>query len=411
MADNKFTAALRARFQAMEPKQRENTIKAVLVVGGILILVGFYYLSGQSDKKPPPPKEKLAVLELGESRLQDDVRAQVEKERQEQQSQNKVQDKTLAEQRAQIEKQEAQLAALQQAVGALAGNPGLGLPDSAALGSAPADPAAWENGAGRAPRGAAANPEGYESGPVAPIPVEYVGGVGKGRQAEGAPNTRKAGEGKGNKRFFLPTSFMPAKLLTGLKAKTVESARGEPEPMLLRIQAPAVLPNEVRAALEGCLVVAHGYGSLASERIEARLVSLSCLDYEGKSLIEAELHGIVVDKDGVKGLAGHPVSKMGANLARLALANAVSGAGEAFEAASVTTNTSVLGQTQTVDADKVGKAGLGKGISRGSDEYAKIIADLVRQQSPVIEVGPSKDVTVVVTEGVWLELKAYEDTK
>ena len=38
---------------------------------------------------------------------------------------------------------------------------------------------------------------------------------------------------------------------------------------------------------------------------------------------------------------------------------------------------------------------------------SKIYADLVRQSSPVIEVGPSKDVSILVTEGVWLVIKDY----
>jgi conjugal transfer pilus assembly protein TraB len=200
---------------------------------------------------------------------------------------------------------------------------------------------------------------------------------------------------------------MPAKLLTGLKAKTVESAREDPEPMLLRIQAPAVLPTEVRAQLQGCFVIAHGYGSLASERVEARLVSLSCVDFEGRSVIEEEIKGILVDQDGVKGLAGHPVTKMGANLSRLFVAGLVEGAGEALAATSSTTSISPLGQTSTIDTDQMGRAGLGRGISAATGELSRIYAELVRQSSPVIEVGPSKAVSVLVTEGVWLEVNDY----
>ena len=133
--------------------------------------------------------------------------------------------------------------------------------------------------------------------------------------------------------------------------------------MLLRIQAPAVLPNEVRAQLQGCFVIAHGFGSLASERVESRLVSLSCVDYEGRSVIEEEIKGILVDQDGVKGLAGHPVTKMGANLSRMFVAGLVEGAGDALNAATATTSISPLGQTSTVDPSQLGKAGIGRGIS------------------------------------------------
>ena len=231
------------------------------------------------------------------------------------------------------------------------------------------------------------------------LPQELIGGIGIQR----APP--ESDESKRNaRRFFLPTSFMPARLLTGLRAKTVESARNDPEPMLLRVQAPAILPNEVRAQLQGCLIVAHGYGSLASERIEARLVSLSCMDLDGKSVIETPLTGILVDSDGVKGLAGRPVSKMGANMARLLAAGLAQGAGASFQAAAQTTSISPLGQTTTIDPAQIARAGTGQGIANATQELTRIYADLVRQSSPVVEVGPSKEVTVVVTEGAWIDV-------
>ena len=54
-------------------------------------------------------------------------------------------------------------------------------------------------------------------------------------------------------------------------------------------------------------------------------------------------------------------------------------------------------------------ARVGEGVSKAASEYGRIIADLVRQQAPVLEVGPTKDVTVVLTEGVWLEIKSSRE--
>jgi conjugal transfer pilus assembly protein TraB len=156
------------------------------------------------------------------------------------------------------------------------------------------------------------------------------------------------------------------------------------------------------------LVVANGFGSLASERVEARLVSLSCMDYDNHIAIQADVKGIVVDKDGVKGLAAHPVSKAGANMARAAIAAAFQGAGNAIAQSTSTVSTSPLGTTQTLNTGEVGRAALGQGLAGGANEIAKVYLDLVRQSAPVLEVGPGKDVTVYITEGVWLELQDYE---
>jgi hypothetical protein len=51
---------------------------------------------------------------------------------------------------------------------------------------------------------------------------------------------------------------------------------------------------------------------------------------------------------------------------------------------------------------------LGRGISQASGELTRVYVDLVRQSSPVIEVGPGKDVTVFITQGTWLEVKDSE---
>jgi len=420
MADNPLFQAIKKRLDEMEPEKRQKVIKAAIIGGIVAVVFVLYYGSGQDAKKPPPPPEVASVIELGDARLQDDIRAQFGKEREEQIAQNSRQDSENKELKVQLAQQDAQMKAMQGILQNMSSNPGLGLPGAnpldGATGAPSADPLDWQNGElpPGAPLptgstlGAGAPPvAGAHGGPPVPPTVDFIGAVGREQGVKQQPN----GEGskKKNRRFYLPPSFMSAKLLTGLAAKTVDNAKSDPEPMMLRVQAPAVLPNEVRAQLEGCLIVAHGFGSLASERVEAQLVSISCIDLTGKSMIDAELRGIVVDKDGVKGLAGHPVSKMGTNLARLAFAGAVEGAGAAFSQSAQTTAISPLGQTSTIDPTQLGRAGVGKGVSKASEEYGRIIADLVRQQSPVIEVGPAKDVDVVVTEGSWLELKSYEE--
>lgn len=404
---NALLKAIKDRLDAMEPKRRQNLVKGVLVSGVVLFLVALYYMTGQDQKQPPPPKEAAALLNLGDARLEDDMRATQAKDRDELDAQNRRQDGVIQDAKEKIAQQDAQIKAMQGVLDSLAQGPALGLPDvptKKGPGSS-TNPLDWNGGAPLPPPTAGGVPVAPGTPPAAPPPVEYVGGVGIVKGAAPAKDDSK----KKTRRFYLPPSFMPAKLLTGLAAKTVESAQSDPEPIMLRVQAPAVLPNEVRAQLEGCLVVGHGFGSLASERVEARLVSISCMDFDGKSMIDSELRGIVVDKDGVKGLAGHPVSKMGTNLARLAFAGALQGAGSAFSAQSTTISTSPLGQTQSINPSQIGKVAAGRGVENAADEYARIIADLVRQQSPVIEVGPSKDVTVVVTEGTWLSVKDYED--
>ncbi len=222
------------------------------------------------------------------------------------------------------------------------------------------------------------------------------------RTAKANPEEEKKKE---KRSVYLPPSFMEATLLTGLDAETVESARGNPEPVLLRIKDLAVLPNRIKANLKGCFVIAHGFGKLSKERVELRLVTLSCLAKDGQAVIDQAVKGYIADEDGKNGLRGEVVSRMGSSVARAALAGFFGGAGDAFRAAANTTSVSPLGTTQTVQPGNIGIAAIGGGLSGGSDQLEKLYLDLARQATPIIEVGATKTVTLVVTEGVDLIIK------
>ena len=77
--------------------------------------------------------------------------------------------------------------------------------------------------------------------------------------------------------------------MTGFDASTSGKGTNNPEPLLLRIQTPAVLPNDIKANLAGCFVIAEAVGRLDKERADVRLVSLSCLSNEGKAIIDTQV--------------------------------------------------------------------------------------------------------------------------
>jgi conjugal transfer pilus assembly protein TraB len=53
----------------------------------------------------------------------------------------------------------------------------------------------------------------------------------------------------------------------------------------------------------------------------------------------------------------------------------------------------------------VGKSALGTGLSQGAQTMSDFYLDLVKQTTPVIEVGAAKKVTVIVAEGKELEIR------
>ncbi|MBT1077247.1 TraB/VirB10 family protein [Geobacter grbiciae] len=245
--------------------------------------------------------------------------------------------------------------------------------------------------------GQAPSPPETEIGDIA-----VVSSPGAGKQSKAEPEDKKK-DAAGS--VYLPPSFMEATLLSGLDAPTTSEAKGNPVPVLLRVKTPAVLPNSVKANLKGCFVIADGKGNLATERAELLLVSLSCLDRKGQAVVDQKVKGFVVDADGKIGLRGRVVAKMGSMIARSMLAGFFGGAGDAIKASATTLAVSPLGTTQTVDPKDIAMSGAGSGLSSGFKEIQKFYMELAKQTMPVIEVGATKPVTLVISEGINLEIK------
>ena len=253
--------------------------------------------------------------------------------------------------------------------------------------------------------------------PPAPPVQRQVGAIGEatspvgaganGTTAAGAPSAAK----KKSRTIYLPPGFMKARLLTGIDALASRDATSNPEPLIARVQAPAVLPNDVKANLAGCFVIGNATGSLAKERVEIQLVSLSCVDFDDRSVVDQPIKGFFVDTDGKKGLSGKVVTRAGASLARSFLAGTISGISQSVENSFGETSTSALGSVRTLDAGDAAKTGIAGGFSKSSEKLTDFYLDLARQAGPIVEVGAAKDVVVVIQEGVALEIKPTAGSK
>lgn len=247
--------------------------------------------------------------------------------------------------------------------------------------------------------------------PPAPPVEKTIGAIGSATGAivsTGGPQgvaDVSASSKKKNRTIYLPPGFMKARLLTGIDALASRDATSNPEPIIARVQAPAVLPNEVKANLAGCFVIGNATGSLAKERVEIQLVSLSCVDFDEHSVVDQPVKGFFVDTDGKKGLSGKVVTRAGATLARAFIAGTISGISQSVESTFGSTSTSALGSVRTLDAADAAKTGIAGGLSKSSDKLTDFYLDLARQAGPIVEVGAAKDVVVVIQEGVTLEIK------
>ena len=217
------------------------------------------------------------------------------------------------------------------------------------------------------------------------------------------------GKKKESLKIYLPPSFMEATLLSGLDAPTSEGAQGHPSPVIIRIKDLAVLPNRVKANLKGCFLIAEGYGNLSDERAHLRLANLSCLSKKGQSVIDQKVKGFVVDSDGKIGLRGKVVAKFGSKIAMSLMAGLFQGAGDALRDSTTMTYYGSYGASQIVDTDELGRQAIGGALAQAAKELQKFYLELGKQSLPVVEVGAMKGITVVISEGIMLEVKEREN--
>lgn len=120
--------------------------------------------------------------------------------------------------------------------------------------------------------------------------------------------------GPPSQSVYLPSSVMSATLLSGAVFDTSHDSKGNPTPMIARIQGPATLPNELTTSiLEGCIVTLEGQGEVSTERVLLRLVNVFCLDKDGHKTIDQQLKGYVTDEKGMAGLTGEVAYKKGSS--------------------------------------------------------------------------------------------------
>ncbi len=220
------------------------------------------------------------------------------------------------------------------------------------------------------------------------------------------PETAGKAEAKRDARSYVPSgSFFRAALLGGLDAPTGGQAQSNPQPILMRVQDNAFLPNRYRFKIKECLALGASHGDISSERAYIRLESLSCVRHDGKA-IDVPVKGYVVGEDGKAGMRGRLVSKQGQVLANALVAGIGAGIGQAFQQSATTISTNPLGSVGTIDPGKQFQAGIGTGVGKALDRLSQYYITLAEKMFPIIEVDAGRTVDVVFTKGFALETEA-----
>ncbi len=80
-----------------------------------------------------------------------------------------------------------------------------------------------------------------------------------------------------------------------------------------------------------------------------------------------------------------------------------------LKATATTQSVSPLGVTTFVDSSQIAKYSLGGGLSEGAASLHDFYLSLAKQATPVIKVGASKKITVIISEGKELEIRELSE--
>ena len=208
------------------------------------------------------------------------------------------------------------------------------------------------------------------------------------------------------KAGYLPAaSFGAATMLSGVDALTGDSAQANPQPIVIRLDESAVLPNAAKYGVKGCHVLASVWGNMSAERVYGRLATLTCVDANHNLVLSEEVEGMLVDSDGKNGIRGDVQDRQGAKLGRALLAGFAEGMATAFGYAQTTVSTTALGTTSAV----MGGNSFRSAGYAGAEAAAKQLSDFYIKQAeatlPVIAVDAGRKISVVFTKSVSLKFE------
>ena len=209
-------------------------------------------------------------------------------------------------------------------------------------------------------------------------------------------------------RWLPAGSHAEAVVLAGVDASAGVSSQGDPRPVLFRITGPAWTAAEDGAAMQvdvaGCTVTGAAHGDLSSEKIYARLRTMTCAGPGPETVIETDVAGFVAGS-GKVGVRGPVVSREGALVEKAFLAGLVSGVGQGVAQAFQPQAVGTAGGAAVANAGlgDIGRAGLGAGASSAGQKVADYMIRRAEQYQPVIQLRAGTRVTLVFLEGARLD--------
>lgn len=243
-----------------------------------------------------------------------------------------------------------------------------------------------------------------------PIVLDSGSSVSDARILRGPEKAEEDAPEQAKMAGFVPAgSFAEVALITGADFGASDRTQSNPQPVLMRVQADAILPGRAKYELRDCFSLGSGYGELSSERAYVQTARLSCVDASTGQILETEFQGYLVDSDGKLGLRGTVARRSGVLLGKAMLAGFAEGAAELLSTASGDSEQFITGSglVTSLSPDDVGKVGLYGGAGRAAEILAEQYIKEAESMFPVIEIDAGRKGTVVIQIGQKLEWTPY----
>lgn len=193
--------------------------------------------------------------------------------------------------------------------------------------------------------------------------------------------------------FIAPGDSVRVRLLTGVNAPV----DGTPYPVVFRLSGPISGPDGSTLDLGEARLLAAAQGSETDGRAIFRLTSLALRHKDGRRSV-VNVDGWVVGEDGIRGMQGKVIDKLG----QLILATAGTTVSSALLARATDTkdnvNVSNSANIEVTSAD-VGNS-VGQGILAANNRLVDVLIDRLEQLVPVVEILSGREAAAIFSSPV-----------
>lgn len=206
-----------------------------------------------------------------------------------------------------------------------------------------------------------------------------------------------------SKRTFIsPGDAVPIRLLTGVAAPV----DGTPYPVMFKVMGAISGPDGSSLDLGEARLVAAAQGSETDGRVVYRLSDLAFRNPDGRRSV-IKVDGWVVGEDGIRGMRGKVIDKLGQVILATMAYSATAAAGDAV---SMRYRNNFLGFRGNRDINLTGtdlNMAAASALTDGSVRITQMLLDKYEKLVPVVEVNSGRDVVAVFSRGA--EVSVYDE--